>query len=101
MKTTTFLAMLCVVAAASACNSTRNERPAASQTVGTGGEVDLNKASSSDRDFVQNVLIDGTTEVELGKLANERGSSPDVKRFGKMMADDHSKADDQLKRIAS
>ena len=40
-------------------------------------------------------------EVELGKLATEKASSDDVKQFGQKMVDDHSKANDQLKQIAS
>jgi putative membrane protein len=40
-------------------------------------------------------------EVELGKLATERGSNPDVKQFGQRMGDDHTKANDQLKEVAS
>jgi putative membrane protein len=40
-------------------------------------------------------------EVELGKLATERGSNPDVKQFGQRMGEDHTKANDQLKEVAS
>src|SRR5690606_28857010 len=42
----------------------------------------------------------GMLEVELGKLAQTNGSSPQVKKFGQMMADDHSKANDELKALA-
>jgi putative membrane protein len=40
-------------------------------------------------------------EVELGKLATEKASNPDVKKFGQRMVDDHSKANDELKEVAS
>ncbi len=40
-------------------------------------------------------------EVELGKLATERASREEVKKFGQRMVDDHGKAGDQLKEIAS
>ena len=43
----------------------------------------------------------GMTEVEAGKLAQSKASSPDVKSFGSRMVDDHSKANDKLKSIAS
>jgi len=36
----------------------------------------------------------------MGKLAAEKASSPDVKAFGQHMADDHEKANLQLRRIA-
>jgi putative membrane protein len=55
----------------------------------------------ADATFVKNAAQGGTAEVELGKLATEKASSDDVKQFGQKMVDDHSKANDQLKQIAS
>ena len=40
-------------------------------------------------------------EVELGKLAQEKGSSEAVKEFGKRMVDDHTKAGEDLKQAAA
>jgi putative membrane protein len=40
-------------------------------------------------------------EVELGQLAVQKASSDDVKKFGQRMVDDHSKANDKLKEVAS
>ena len=39
-------------------------------------------------------------EVELGRLATEKASRSEVKEFGQMMIDDHSKANTQLTKIA-
>ena len=39
-------------------------------------------------------------EVQLGRLANERGASDGVKQFGQRMATDHGKAGDELARLA-
>ena len=55
---------------------------------------------ASDRTFVMNVAKDGMAEVELGKVAAEKASSPDVKKFAQRMVDDHSKANDELKTLA-
>ena len=41
------------------------------------------------------------TEVELGKLAQQKASSADVKQFGSHMVMDHSKANDELKAVAA
>ena len=43
----------------------------------------------------------GMAEVALGNLALQQGSSPKVKDFGKKLADDYSKANDELTQIAS
>jgi putative membrane protein len=55
----------------------------------------------SDKRFVREALQGGMAEVEMGKLATEKASSDDVKKFGQRMVDDHTKAGDQLKQIAS
>lgn len=57
--------------------------------------------SSSDKKFVREAAQGGMAEVELGKLATEKASSPKVKKFGQRMVDDHSKANEQLKEVAS
>jgi putative membrane protein len=40
-------------------------------------------------------------EVELGHLAELKGSSEDVKKFARRMVEDHSKANDRLKELAT
>jgi putative membrane protein len=54
-----------------------------------------------DKKFVKESALGGMTEVELGKLAAQKASSDAVKQFGQRMVDDHSKANDQLKQVAS
>jgi putative membrane protein len=56
--------------------------------------------SQKDREFMKNAAIGGMAEVELGKLAQQNGHSPDVKSFGARMVQDHSRANDQLTNIA-
>jgi putative membrane protein len=55
----------------------------------------------SDRKFLETAAKDGLAEVELGQLASQRAESPDVKQFGQRMVQDHGKANDQLKQLAS
>ena len=43
----------------------------------------------------------GMAEVEMGKLAADKGGSDAVKDFGNRMVKDHSKANDQLKDVAA
>src|SRR5438876_8321902 len=55
---------------------------------------------SADQAFVMNAAKGGMAEVELGKLAAEKASRDEVKKFAQRMADDHSKANDELKTLA-
>jgi putative membrane protein len=57
--------------------------------------------SSADQTFMMNTAKAGMAEVELGKLAAQNASSNAVKKFGQKMADDHSKANDELKALAA
>ena len=63
---------------------------------------DANNATvaSADKTFVTKAAQGGMAEVQLGKLAAEKASRPDVKQFGNMMVEDHTKANDQLKSVA-
>jgi putative membrane protein len=57
--------------------------------------------STADKKFVRDAAQGGMAEVELGKLATEKAASEEVKKFGQRMVDDHSKAGEQLKEIAT
>jgi putative membrane protein len=59
------------------------------------------KLSPADKTFVRKAAEGGMAEVKLGELAKEKGSNPAVKSFGERMVKDHSKANDQLKGVAS
>jgi putative membrane protein len=57
--------------------------------------------SKADATFIKKAASGGMAEVDLGRLATEKASNPDVKQFGQRMVDDHSKANDQLKQVAA
>lgn len=52
-------------------------------------------------DFAVKAANGGMAEVEMGKIAEQRGTSKAVKDFGAMMVKDHSKANDELKKLAA
>jgi putative membrane protein len=58
-------------------------------------------AAVSDAQFAKKAAQGGMAEVKLGKLAQEKGTSDSVKKFGQRMVEDHTKAGDELKRAAA
>ncbi|GAB3012421.1 DUF4142 domain-containing protein [Spirosoma pulveris] len=66
----------------------------AKEDAGTGQTEESNE-------FAVKAANGGMMEVELGRLAQEKAQSQDVKEFGAMMVADHSKANDELKTIAA
>lgn len=49
--------------------------------------------------FLKESASAGMLEVQLGKLAQEKGQSQEVKDYGRQMVEDHQKANDKLKQI--
>jgi len=86
-------------------NYGNNDVPAATQSQGTMTDKDAAKQngamSSGDRKFVDKAAMGGMAEVQLGQLAEQKASSDEVKQFAQKMTDDHSKANDELKQLAS
>lgn len=56
---------------------------------------------SSDRNFIMDAARGGMAEVELGRMATQKGASDAVRSFGQRMVDDHGKANEELKTIAN
>ena len=55
----------------------------------------------SDQTFLKEAAEGGLAEVELGQLALEKSSNEDVKRFAQLMVEDHGKANEDLKQLAT
>jgi len=78
------------------CNRSNS---AANDTAGTSGRVESN-VSMGDRDFVQDVTRMNAAEIDISRLAVDKSSSPDVKKFAQMMVDDHTAAGAKLSGVA-
>jgi putative membrane protein len=70
----------------------------AADTASSGGGSSL---SEKDKTFIKKAAKGGMMEVSMGQVAEQKAQSEDVKSFGKRMVTDHSKANDELKSIAS
>lgn len=92
------------IVALAICGLAAQQSSDASNSSGMSG-ASTTKASAgktmADTKFMKEAAEGGMAEVALGKLAVEKGSSSDVKKFGQRMVDDHSKANDELKQLAS
>jgi putative membrane protein len=73
----------------------------ASSTTGTASRSASDSLARADRKFIEDAARGGMAEVQLGQLAAQKAQSSEVKQFGQKMVDDHGKANDQLKSIAS
>ncbi len=88
-----FLIFGCALPITSSAQTAASDHSASSSTHST--------LSASDQKFMKEAAQGGAAEVELGQLALQKAESPDVKAFGQRMVDDHTKANDQLKQVAS
>ena len=57
--------------------------------------------SAADKSFAMQAAKGGMGEVALGQMAQQKAGSDAVKQFATHMVDDHTKANDELKQIAS
>jgi putative membrane protein len=57
--------------------------------------------SPRDRRFIQTAAANNLAQIALGQVAVQQGKTQRLRDFGQKMVDDHAKADDRLKQIAS
>ena len=104
MKRTLMMAVLSAALAAPAAAQTGSPAAPKTHKATTTHQAKSGETSSgvaaSDKAFAHEAAVGGLTEVELGTLAKEKASSPDVKAFAERMVTDHGKANDELKQWA-
>ncbi|SEI40941.1 putative membrane protein [Dyadobacter koreensis] len=65
------------------------------------GSDSASAALEQDAKFAVEAANGGLAEVALSKIAEQKATNPKVKEFAKQMIKDHSKANDELKTLAS
>jgi putative membrane protein len=96
-----FSAALVMAVAVTACAG-EDARETETPATGTGGAVTGTTGTfDGDMDFVEERLEMGNAEVELGRIAQERATHPDVKAFAQELVRDHQAAGEELRRIAT
>ena len=96
-----FTAALALSAAVGACAGDTPDATTTSTGARTGEAVGTTGTLDADREFVTEQMAMGTAEIELGRLAQQRGTHPDVKEYGARMVRDHQMAAEELKPIAA
>ena len=103
MKRVSFLATALMAAwMLQSCGGSNTENAKHEDSVDSAQAVNKETApvDKESSDFAVNAANGGMMEVELGKIAQEKGVSQRVKDFGAMMVRDHGKANDELKALA-
>ncbi|MBE5319461.1 DUF4142 domain-containing protein [Pedobacter sp. MR2016-19] len=77
-------------------DSLNRTKDTTSNVAATGGIA----VEEADAKFTTQAAVGGMAEVELGKMALEKSSNPQVKEFATMMVKDHGMANTELMAIA-
>lgn len=106
MKTTSYISTFLVGAALAVTPALAQTSGSQTGSAASSGNMSATSTSngnlaSTDKKFIKSAAEGGIAEVELGHLAVQKAASEDVKKFGQRMVDDHSKANDELKQVAS
>jgi len=104
MKRIAVLLFALVAISAAGCSSNTSKVVGQEKTrerAAPASNVPADMVSRDARDFVHHVASANAAEIELGKLAAARGTTDAVKKFGRMMVNDHTGSGDKLKAVAS
>jgi putative membrane protein len=90
---------LCLGVSAQAA-AQKEEKKADQSSPGTTKSPATAALSDKDKSFMKEAAKGGMMEVEMGKTAQQKGKSADVKKIGSTMVADHTKANNELMGIA-
>ena len=79
----------------------RNEQKIDDSSMNTMNMPGTDNDVKDDAEFAVKAADGGMLEVQMGELAQKNGANAQVKSFAKMMVDDHTKANNELKALAA
>lgn len=68
---------------------------------GTASATAASKVSKADLELMEDITHANLAEIQTGKLALEKSSNEQVRKFAQQMIDDHTKAHQELQKLAS
>jgi putative membrane protein len=83
-----------------ATDTTGTSSTATAANTGTANAT-TSSLDAADKEFMTKAAIGGMAEVSMGQMASAQGTDAGVKSFGNRMVTDHSKANDELKALAT
>jgi putative membrane protein len=84
----------------SAGDATNSTDTAAVDTTATAAATATPTPASHAAQFLTDVIQTNNAEIKFGQAAQDMGSTQAVKDFGKMLVDDHTKANEQATQLA-
>lgn len=91
------VAVFCTLVASCTLLANQENTPAAQQAHREGAR--RSNVPYNDEQFVRSAAEASMSQVDLGKLAEQRSQNPEVKKFAQMMVEDHAKLTEQLKQM--
>lgn len=101
MKKTSIILSVALSMLLSACGNQQSGSERGTEAAKEQNEEKLEDTNiEKDAEFAVQAASGGMMEVQLGKLAQTKAASDEVKKFGQLMADDHAKANEELMALA-
>ncbi|WP_394774241.1 DUF4142 domain-containing protein [Flavobacterium sp.] len=97
----TFLAAGLIILSLNSCKKeTKQEDPKEVAEDANEQKFDTINDKEDDSEFLVDQAEINLSEIELGKLAQQKGTNPEVKKYGKMLVDEHTKAASEVSALA-